>query len=73
MTLLMISRVPKCQKNGGDGRKMGRPTELEMDTSEPSVATELVEFDRISGRLSLTFGSLSGGFGRKFIKLSEFR
>lgn len=52
---------------------MGRPTELEMDTSEPSVAIELVEFDRISGRLSLTFGSLSGGFGRKFIKLSEFR
>ena len=36
---------------------MGRPTELEKDTSEPSAATELVEFDRISGRLSLTFGS----------------
>ena len=35
---------------------MGRPTELEMDTSEPSVATELVEFDRISRRLSSTFG-----------------
>lgn len=52
---------------------MGRPIELEMDTSEPSVATELVEFDRISRRLSSTFGSCGGGFGRKFIKLSEFR
>ena len=57
MTLLMISRVTKCQKDGGDGRKMGRPTELEMVTSEPSVATEMVEFYRMSGRLSLTLRS----------------
>ena len=35
---------------------MGRPTELDMESSEPSVATEIVEFHRIDWRLSSTSG-----------------
>lgn len=51
---------------------MVRPTELEMDTSEPSVATEWVEFDRIWRRMSSTFGSCSGGFRRKLLNHRNF-